>query len=101
MTKTAVVTGAGSGIGKAVSLGLLNAGYSVVLAGRRADALNQTVAESGAPPERVLAIPTDVTSAAAVQRLFAETEARFGRVDVLFNNAGIGAPGVPLEDLTV
>ena len=100
MSRVAIVTGAGSGIGKAVSLGLIGAGYAVALAGRRADALAQTVLESGAPASRVIAVPTDVTDAGSVARLFAQTVAAFGRLDVLFNNAGIGAPGVPLEDLT-
>jgi NAD(P)-dependent dehydrogenase (short-subunit alcohol dehydrogenase family) len=101
MTRVAIVTGAGSGIGKAVSLGLLGAGYAVALAGRRTEPLEQTAAESGAPASRVLAVPTDVTDATAVRALFARTVDTFGRLDVLFNNAGISAPGMPLEDLTV
>jgi NAD(P)-dependent dehydrogenase (short-subunit alcohol dehydrogenase family) len=100
MSKVAIVTGAGSGIGKAVSLGLIGAGYAVALAGRRTDALAQTALESTAPTSRVISVPTDVGDAGSVARLFAKTVATFGRLDVLFNNAGIGAPGVPLEDLT-
>jgi len=92
--KVALVTGAGSGIGRAVSLALHAAGYRVVLAGRRAAQLEQT-ASSGD-----LVVPTDVGNPDAVRALFARTKEVFGRLDVLFNNAGIGAPGVPLEDLT-
>jgi NADP-dependent 3-hydroxy acid dehydrogenase YdfG len=97
--KVAVVTGAGSGIGKASALALLNAGYSVALAGRRADLLNQTVSESGAGA-RALAVPTDVSKPADVTALFAKTKEKFGSVDVLFNNAGTNAPGILFEDLT-
>jgi len=99
--KVAVVTGAGSGIGRATAKALLDAGYSVVLAGRRLEALETTAKESGAPDGRVLIVVTDVTDPAAVKSLFAQTRATFGRVDLLFNNAGIGAPAVPLEDLSV
>src|SRR5688572_5620022 len=99
--KIALVTGAGSGIGRACAQGLLAAGYAVVLAGRRAEALAETVKESGAPAERALAVPTDVTDPASVKSLFARTRERFGRLDVLFNNAGINVPNVPLEDLPV
>src|ERR687897_1361375 len=97
--KVALVTGAGTGIGKAAALALLAEGYRVVLAGRRRERLEKTVSESGAG-ERALVVPTDVTNPAAVRALFAKTKEAFGRLDVLFNNAGIGAPGVPLEDLT-
>jgi NADP-dependent 3-hydroxy acid dehydrogenase YdfG len=97
--KVAVVTGAGSGIGKASALALLNAGYSVALAGRRADLLNQTVSESGAGA-RAFAVPTDVSKPADVTALFAKTKEKFGSVDVLFNNAGTNAPGILFEDLT-
>ncbi len=97
----AVVTGAGSGIGRAVALGLLEHGYSVVLAGRRAERLQESASQSGAPASRVLIVPTDVCDPDAVRALFTKTKETFGRLDVLFNNAGIGAPGVPLEDLTV
>ena len=97
--KVAVVTGAGSGIGKASALALLNAGYSVALAGRRAELLNQAVSESGAGA-RALAVPTDVSKPADVTALFAKTQEKFGSVDVLFNNAGTNAPGILFEDLT-
>jgi len=98
--KIAIVTGAGSGIGKSVALTLLKNGYSVVLAGRRKDALEQAVKESGAGA-RALAVPTDVSDPQSVKALFAKTKQAFGRLDLLFNNAGVSAPGVPLEDLTV
>jgi NADP-dependent 3-hydroxy acid dehydrogenase YdfG len=97
--KVAVVTGAGSGIGKASAFALLNAGYSVALAGRRAELLNQAVSESGAGA-RALAVPTDVSKPADVTALFAKTKEKFGSVDVLFNNAGTNAPGILFEDLT-
>ena len=99
--KVAVVTGAGSGIGKASALALLKAGYSVALAGRRAELLEQAVAESGAGAgARALAVPTDVAKPADVTALFAKTKEKFGSVDVLFNNAGTNAPGILFEDLT-
>lgn len=98
--RVAVVTGAGSGIGRACALGLLAAGYRVALAGRRADALHATVAASGAPSPQTLVVPTDVCDPVAVQALFARTVDTFGRVDVLFNNAGVSTPGVPLEELS-
>ena len=97
--KVAVVTGAGSGIGKASALALLKAGYSVALAGRRAELLEQAVAESGAGA-RALAVPTDVAKPADVTALFAKTKETVGSVDVLFNNAGTNAPGILFEDLT-
>ena len=96
----AIVTGAGSGIGKATSLTLLKAGYTVVLAGRRADLLNQVAAESGAG-SRALAVETDVANPEAVKNLFARTLQAFGRLDLLFNNAGTGAPAIPLEEMSV
>jgi NAD(P)-dependent dehydrogenase (short-subunit alcohol dehydrogenase family) len=98
--KTAIVTGAGTGIGKATALAFLREGWSVALAGRRAELLMQTKSEA---PEgsRVLVVPTDVTDAEAVRELFRKTRESFGRLDVLFNNAGTGAPSVPLEDLSV
>ena len=98
-SKVAVVTGAGSGIGQACALGFLAAGYRVVLTGRRAEALAETVRLAGAAAAQALAVPADVRDPASVQALFAQAVARFGRVDVLFNNAGINAPGVPVEDL--
>ena len=97
--KVAVVTGASSGIGKASALALLKAGYSVALAGRRKDALEATARESEAGA-RALAVPTDVGNPADVKALFAKVKETFGRLDVLFNNAGTGAPGIPMEDLT-
>jgi len=96
--RIAVVTGAGTGIGKAASLALLKEGYRVALAGRRREPLEKTAAESGAG-ERAFVVPTDVADPAAVRALFAKTREAFGRLDVLFNNAGMGAPAVPLEDL--
>jgi NAD(P)-dependent dehydrogenase (short-subunit alcohol dehydrogenase family) len=99
--KVATVTGAGSGIGKAVALGLLGEGYAVVLAGRRPELLEGTAKESGAPPARALAVPTDVTDPQSVQALFDQVRETFGRLDLLFNNAGINVPGVPLEELSV
>jgi NAD(P)-dependent dehydrogenase (short-subunit alcohol dehydrogenase family) len=99
--KVAMITGAGSGIGKATALALLRAGYRVVLAGRRADALQSTIEEAGADGVHALAVATDVTDQSSVQALFAQTKASFGRLDLLFNNAGTGAPGVPLEELTL
>ncbi|HEX6706763.1 MAG TPA: SDR family oxidoreductase [Albitalea sp.] len=101
MNKIALVTGAGSGIGRASAIALLDAGWHVVLAGRRADALAQTVVEAGAAGSRALAVPTDVREAASVKALFQATRERFGRLDLLFNNAGMGTPAMPLEDLTV
>ena len=98
--KVAIVTGAGSGIGKAVSLALLEDGYRVALAGRRQDALDKTVADAGEAGARALAVSTDVANPESVRALFAKTREKFGRLDLLFNNAGVGAPGVPMEDLT-
>ncbi|WP_406695947.1 SDR family oxidoreductase [Singulisphaera sp. Ch08] len=98
--KVAIVTGAGSGIGRATTLALLQDGYSVVLAGRRLDALAETVVQAGSAGARALAVPTDVSDPVSVQALFDATKAAFGRLDLLFNNAGTGAPAVPLEDLT-
>jgi NAD(P)-dependent dehydrogenase (short-subunit alcohol dehydrogenase family) len=96
--RIAIVTGAGSGIGKATSLTLLKAGYAVVLAGRRAERLNQ-VADESAAGDRALAVETDVADPDAVKALFARVLSTFGRLDLLFNNAGTGAPAIPLEDL--
>ena len=99
--KTAVVTGAGSGIGRATALALLAEGYSVVLAGRRPEALAATTQQAGAIGARALAVPTDVTDPESVRALFEKTKQTFGRLDLLFNNAGTGAPAVPLEDLSI
>jgi NAD(P)-dependent dehydrogenase (short-subunit alcohol dehydrogenase family) len=101
--KTAIITGAGSGIGRATALALLSEGYNVVLAGRRAEPLEETAARGreSALPGRALAVPTDVTDESSVRGLFDTTRRTFGRLDVLFNNAGTGAPPVPLEDLTL
>src|ERR1700726_3401739 len=99
--KIALVTGAGSGVGRATALALLHEGYSVVLAGRRLDALEKTRAEAGPDGERALPVSTAVPAPSSVQALFASTRETFGRLDVLFNNAGAGAPPIPLEDLTV
>lgn len=99
--KIAIVTGAGSGVGRAVALALLQEGYSVTLAGRRAEALEQTVASAGERGVRSLTIPTDVSDPVSVHELFKKTRGRFGRLDLLFNNAGVGAPPVPLEDLRI
>ena len=96
--KVALVTGAGTGIGRAASLALLREGYAVVLAGRRREPLEAVAAE--APDGRTLVVPTDVGDPVAVRALFAAARAKFGRLDLLFNNAGMGAPPVPLEDLT-
>ncbi len=97
--KIALVTGAGSGIGRATAQGLLTAGYAVVLTGRRADALEATVRESGVAASNALIVPTDICDPVAVRALFARTREVFGRLDVLFNNAGVNAPGVPFEEL--
>src|SRR5438874_1779806 len=99
-SKTALVTGAGSGIGRAVSLALQGAGYSVVLAGRRADQLEKTAAAAHSSGGKMLAVPTDVGKPDSVQALFEKTRGAFGRLDLLFNNAGAGTPAVPMEDLT-
>jgi NAD(P)-dependent dehydrogenase (short-subunit alcohol dehydrogenase family) len=98
--KVAIVTGAGSGIGKAVATALLKAGYRVALAGRRQELLEKAVSEAGATPANALAVRTDVANPESVRALFAQTKAAFGRLDVLFNNAGVGAPPVNMEDLT-
>jgi len=100
-SKVAVVTGAGSGIGKAAALALLREGWSVALAGRRKDALDAVAKEGATGGAKALAVPTDVCDPAQVKALFAKTKQAFGRLDLLFNNAGIGAPAVPMEDLDV
>src|SRR5258706_218763 len=96
--KVALVTGASAGIGKASALALLREGYSVVLTARRRELLEQAIAESGAG-DRALAVTADVGDPASVRELFAKAKEKFGRLDVLFNNAGMGAPAMPMEDL--
>jgi NAD(P)-dependent dehydrogenase (short-subunit alcohol dehydrogenase family) len=98
--KVALVTGAGSGIGRAVATALLGEEYKVVLTGRRADALNETLTLAKAPKDSAVAVPSDVTDPKSVKALFKTLKEKFGRLDVLFNNAGVGAPAIPLEDLT-
>src|SRR3989337_1271045 len=98
--KVAIVTGAGTGIGKAVALALLKEGYSVALAGRRAEPLAKAIAQSAAGASRTLAVPTDVGNPESVRALFAKTKEKFGRLDLLFNNAGMDAPGIPMADLS-
>jgi NAD(P)-dependent dehydrogenase (short-subunit alcohol dehydrogenase family) len=98
--KIALVTGAGSGIGRAVSLTLQSAGYSVVLAGRRTAKLDETAASASPSGGKMLAVPTDISQPESVRALFAKTKTAFGRLDVLFNNAGVSSPDVPMEDLT-
>ena len=98
-TKVALVTGAGTGIGKHSALALMREGYAVVLAGRRKDLLEATAAEGKATGSQTLVVPTDVGDPESVRALFAKTKDTFGRLDLLFNNAGIGAPPVPMEDL--
>jgi NAD(P)-dependent dehydrogenase (short-subunit alcohol dehydrogenase family) len=98
--KVAMVTGAGSGIGRASALALLQAGYQVVLAGRRADALAETVTLAGGLGANALPVPTDATDPVQVKALFETTREKFGRLDVLFNNAGTGAPAIPMDELT-
>jgi NAD(P)-dependent dehydrogenase (short-subunit alcohol dehydrogenase family) len=100
LTKVGIVTGGGTGIGRAVALALAGEGYSVVVAGRRQEPLDATTAEGSKLGARVLGIPTDVGDPQSVKALFAKTTEMFGRLDLLFNNAGSGAPPLPLEDLT-
>src|SRR4051795_11089934 len=98
--KVAIVTGAGTGIGRAVALALVGEGYAVALAGRRREPLEATAKAAEGRPRRALAVPTDVGDPASVKALFARTKQTFGRLDLLFNNAGTGTPAVPMEDLT-
>src|SRR6202163_3887715 len=97
--KIALVTGAGTGVGRAVAIALAKAGYSLVLAGRRKEMLDKVAAELNALGAQALAVPTDVSKRESILSLFTTVKSTFGRLDVLFNNAGIGAPPVPLEDL--
>jgi NAD(P)-dependent dehydrogenase (short-subunit alcohol dehydrogenase family) len=99
--RIALVTGAGSGIGRATALALLNDGYSVILAGRRLEALEQTISIAGSFGSLGLAVSTDISDPSSVNALFEEVKKRLGRLDLLFNNAGASAPAIPLEDLTV
>ena len=97
--KVALVTGAGTGVGRAVSIALAKAGYNIVLAGRRKEMLDKVAGEVNGVGAQALAVPTDVSKRESILALFANVKSSFGRLDVLFNNAGIGAPPVPLEDL--
>ncbi|HEU5188712.1 MAG TPA: SDR family oxidoreductase [Methylomirabilota bacterium] len=99
--KVAIVTGAGSGVGEAAALALFSDGYHVALAGRRKDQLERVAQAAGANTPRALVVPTDVMDAGSIRNLFARTKEAFGRLDLLFNNAGIGAPAIPMEDLTL
>jgi NAD(P)-dependent dehydrogenase (short-subunit alcohol dehydrogenase family) len=98
-SKIALVTGAGTGVGRAAALALMKAGFTVVLAGRRKDKLDEVAAEGAKNGGKSLAVPADVADPASIAALFTATKKAFGRLDVLFNNAGIGAPAVPIEDL--
>src|SRR5205809_200934 len=97
--KIAMVTGAGTGVGRACALALMKAGYTVVLAGRRRDKLEEVAKEGAAFGGKSLSVAADIADPASIKNLFAETKKAFGRLDVLFNNAGVGAPAVPFEDL--
>jgi NAD(P)-dependent dehydrogenase (short-subunit alcohol dehydrogenase family) len=99
--KVAIVTGAGSGVGEAAALALLGDGYHVSLAGRRKDQLERVAQAAGENKSRALVVPTDVMDPGSIRSLFARTKEAFGRLDLLFNNAGIGAPAIPMEDLTL
>ena len=99
--KVALVTGAGTGIGRATALALMKAGYDMVLAGRRKDKLEETAKLGAETGRKALSVPTDMKSPAEIDALFKKTKETFGRLDLLFNNAGIGAPAVPFEDVTV
>src|SRR3984893_1063103 len=97
--KIAVVTGAGTGVGRAVALALMREGYAVVLAGRRKEMLEAVAKEGAQTPGAALVVPTDVAAPASIKALFATPKATYGRLDLLFNNAGIGAPAMPIEDI--
>ena len=97
--KIALVTGAGTGVGRAVTLALMREGYAVVLAGRRKDKLEEVAREGAQTPGEALTVPADVADPASIKALFGKTKETYGRLDVLFNNAGIGAPAMPIEDL--
>ena len=99
--RKAIVTGAGSGIGKACALALLRAGWNVALAGRRAHMLDDAIREAGDAPARAIAVPTDVTDERSVRALFERTVNEFGRLDLLFNNAGVGAPPMSIDEVTL
>jgi NAD(P)-dependent dehydrogenase (short-subunit alcohol dehydrogenase family) len=99
--KVAIVTGAGTGIGRAATLALLGAGYAVGLAGRRQEGLLETISMAGSDGDRGLAVPTDISDPDQVAALFQATQDAFGRLDLLFNNAGSNTPAIPMEDLTV
>jgi NADP-dependent 3-hydroxy acid dehydrogenase YdfG len=98
--KVAVITGGGTGIGKATALAFIKDGYRVVITGRRPEPLDETIKEAGVDSSRMIGVPTDVGDPVAVKALFAKTKAAFGRIDVLFNNAGTNAPGVLFEELS-
>ena len=99
--RVAMITGAGTGVGRACALAMLREGWSVVLAGRRPEPLGKTKADAGADGDRALAVPADVSDPASVRALFAKTKETFGRLDFLFNNAGTNVAGIPMEELTV
>ena len=99
--RTAIVTGAGSGIGRAVGIALLKDGYAVALCGRRREPLEETANTAGSGSAKRLVLPTDVTNDESVAKLFAAVGQEFGRLDVLFNNAGINVPGATIDELTV
>lgn len=101
LEKIALVTGAGSGIGRQVAIALCEAGYAVTLAGRREDPLKETAALAGESGSRTLVVPSDVSDPSSVIALFDKTREEFGRLDVLFNNAGVNVPGIPMEDLSI